>query len=125
MVAGDDHRGGAAQVVQHHDDTEEYAELRTIAGQLRTLLGISLIEILSKHSDDEVYLGQRDTPEWTLDTANEEFRQFGDRLVGIKARIAEMNRDSRLRNCTGPARLRYTLLSPNTSDGYHEPGAKL
>uniref|UniRef100_A0A0E0G593 Lipoxygenase domain-containing protein n=1 Tax=Oryza nivara TaxID=4536 RepID=A0A0E0G593_ORYNI len=94
--------------------TEEYTELerrpdaafiRTITGQLRTLLGISLIEILSKHSDDEVYLGQRDTPEWTLDTATEAFRRFGDRLVGIEARIAEMNRVTGTR-ATGIARTR-------------------
>lgn len=51
--------------------TPEYAELernpdlaflKTITSQLQTLLGISLIEILSRHSSDEVYLGQRDTP---------------------------------------------------------------
>uniref|UniRef100_A0A0E0D125 Lipoxygenase n=1 Tax=Oryza meridionalis TaxID=40149 RepID=A0A0E0D125_9ORYZ len=106
--------------------TAEYAELeqrpdkvliRTIAGQLRTLLGISLVEVLSRHSGDEVYLGQRDTPEWTSDaSAKEAFRRFGDRLVGVEARIAEMNRDPRLRNSVGPARLPYTLLFPNTSD---------
>ncbi|RVX18905.1 putative linoleate 9S-lipoxygenase 5 [Vitis vinifera] len=59
------------------EGTPEYEELKsnpdkaflkTITAQLQTLLGISLIEILSRHSSDEVYLGQRDTPEWTLDT---------------------------------------------------------
>ncbi|KAJ0014666.1 hypothetical protein Pint_19858 [Pistacia integerrima] len=36
--------------------------LKTITAQLQTLLGIALIEILSRHSTDEVYLGKRDTP---------------------------------------------------------------
>uniref|UniRef100_A0A7N2L4V9 Lipoxygenase domain-containing protein n=1 Tax=Quercus lobata TaxID=97700 RepID=A0A7N2L4V9_QUELO len=57
--------------------TPEYKELKldldkvylkTITAQRPTLIGISRIEILSRHSTDEVYLGQRDTPEWTFDT---------------------------------------------------------
>ncbi|KAM1187825.1 hypothetical protein ACFX2J_023705 [Malus domestica] len=56
--------------------TAEYAELesnpdaaflKTITAQLQTLLSVSLIEILSRHSTDEVYLGQNDSPEWTSD----------------------------------------------------------
>ncbi|KAK4719936.1 hypothetical protein R3W88_018274 [Solanum pinnatisectum] len=39
--------------------------LKTIVPQLQILLGISVLEILSRHASDEVYLGQRDTPEWT------------------------------------------------------------
>ncbi|XP_010667400.2 probable linoleate 9S-lipoxygenase 5 [Beta vulgaris subsp. vulgaris] len=57
--------------------TSEYAELesdpekgylKTITAQFQTLLGVSLIEMLSRHSTDEVYLGQRDTSEWTSDS---------------------------------------------------------
>uniref|UniRef100_M1BQS2 Lipoxygenase (LOX) n=1 Tax=Solanum tuberosum TaxID=4113 RepID=M1BQS2_SOLTU len=39
--------------------------LKTIAPQLQTLIEISILEILSRHASDEVYLGQRDPPEWT------------------------------------------------------------
>lgn len=50
-------------------DTSEYAELesdpdrvflRTIPGQLQTLLGIAVIELLSRHSTDELYLNASD-----------------------------------------------------------------
>ncbi|XP_043691953.1 probable linoleate 9S-lipoxygenase 5 isoform X2 [Telopea speciosissima] len=104
----------------------EYAELesdpdnvflKTITSQLQTLLGISLIEILSTHSSDEVYLGQRDTPDWTTDTAPlKAFEEFGKKLVKIENRIIEMNNDKRLRNRMGPVKMPYTLLYPDTSN---------
>ncbi|KAJ6359790.1 hypothetical protein OIU77_003903 [Salix suchowensis] len=80
----------------------EYAELEsnpdkffleTITAQLQTLLGISLIEILSRHSSDEVYLGQRDNPEWTADKEPlEAFKKFGRKLEVIQDRMFDMNK---------------------------------
>lgn len=106
--------------------TPEYAELesnpdlaflKTITAQFQTLLGVSLIEILSRHSTDEIYLGQRDTPEWTSDTeALAAFERFGEKLMTIENRIIEMNNDSKWKNRVGPVKLPYTLLYPNTSD---------
>ena len=106
--------------------TPEYEELksnpdgvylRTITAQLQTLLGVSLIEILSRHSSDEVYLGQRSTPEWTTDSvALEAFEKFGKKLVEIENRIIEMNNDGQWKNRVGPVKVPYTLLYPNTSD---------
>ena len=105
--------------------SEEYAELereperffiRTITSQLQTLLGISLLEILSKHSSDEVYLGQHDTPAWTSDAkALEAFKRFGARLEGIEKQVEARNQDSRLKKRIGPAKFPYMLLFPNTS----------
>ncbi|XP_043721257.1 probable linoleate 9S-lipoxygenase 5 [Telopea speciosissima] len=104
----------------------EYAELeqnpdtvflKTITSQLQTLLGISLIEILSRHSSDEVYLGQRDTPEWTSDAAPlQAFERFGKKLVQIENRIIEMNNDIKWSNRVGPVKMPYTLLYPDTSN---------
>lgn len=106
--------------------TPEYAELhsnpdlaflKTITPQLQTLLGVSLIEILSRHSSDEIYLGQRDTPHWTSDTEPQEaFQRFHDKLVEIEGRILERNCDHRLKNRFGAVKLPYTLLYPNASD---------
>ncbi|KAL4271861.1 hypothetical protein GQ457_13G005970 [Hibiscus cannabinus] len=71
--------------------TKEYVELeknpdlaflKTITAQNQTMLSMSLTEILSRHSADEIYLGQWDTPEWTLD--NEPlaaFERFRDKFV--------------------------------------------
>jgi linoleate 9S-lipoxygenase len=106
--------------------SDEYAELernpekvfvRTITCKFEALVGISLLEILSSHSPDEVYLGQRDTPEWTSDArALEAFKQFGRQLTKIETRVKAMNKDPLLKNRNGPAKFPYTLLCPNTSD---------
>ncbi|XP_054806382.1 probable linoleate 9S-lipoxygenase 5 [Prosopis cineraria] len=112
--------------------TPEYAELesnpdlaflKTITAQFQTLLGVSLIEILSRHSTDEVYLGQRDAPGWTSDVEPvAAFERFGKRLVEIENRIIEMNKDKRWKNRVGPVKVPYTLLYPNTSDHSGEGG---
>ncbi|XBH94553.1 hypothetical protein VPH35_085299 [Triticum aestivum] len=107
-------------------DTEEYALLardpekvfiHTITNQVQSIIGISLLEILSKHSSDEIYLGQRDTPEWTSDAkALEAFKRFGTRLEGIESQVVALNGNPQLKNRNGPAQFPYMLLYPNTSD---------
>ncbi|XP_031474199.1 probable linoleate 9S-lipoxygenase 5 [Nymphaea colorata] len=107
--------------------TKEHAELekdpdsvflKTITAQLQTLLGISVIEVLSRHSSDEVYLGQNIDKEWSgEEEAMAAFRRFGDRLVHIENQIMQMNGESdKWKNRNGPVRVPYTLLYPNTSD---------
>ncbi|KAL8527990.1 hypothetical protein ACS0TY_005705 [Phlomoides rotata] len=92
--------------------------LRTITARLQTLLGIALIEILSKHSSDEIYLGQRDTPEWTVDAGPlEAFDKFGKKLNEIGGKVMEMNNDEKWKNRVGPAKLPYTLLYPTSEKG--------
>ncbi|TVU36211.1 hypothetical protein EJB05_18135 [Eragrostis curvula] len=105
--------------------TPEYEELerdpekvfvRTITCQFQAIIGITLLEILSSHSSDEIYLGQRDTPEWTSDAkAQEAFKRFGARLTDIEKRVVAMNEDPQFKNRNGPA-FPYMLLYPNTSD---------
>ncbi|KAF5454041.1 hypothetical protein F2P56_023738 [Juglans regia] len=107
------------------EGTPEYEELKsdpdkaflkTITAQLPTLIGVALIELLSRHSTDEVYLGQRDTPEWTLDAQPlEAFDRFGKKLADIEDRITRMNNDKKLKNRVGAVNVPYTLLYP-TSD---------
>ncbi|XP_059632514.1 probable linoleate 9S-lipoxygenase 5 [Cornus florida] len=99
------------------ESNPEVAFLKTITSQLQTLLGVSLIEMLSRHSADEVYLGQRDTSEWTTDAQpREAFERFGVKLVEIENRIMHRNNDERLKNRCGPVKVPYTLLYPNASD---------
>ncbi|XP_030534865.1 probable linoleate 9S-lipoxygenase 5 isoform X2 [Rhodamnia argentea] len=97
--------------------------LKTITAQLQTLLGISLIEILSTHSTDEVYLGQRDTPEWTADAEPlEAFERFGKKLGEVEERIMRMNGDERWRNRVGPVEVPYMLLYPTSEGGVTAKG---
>lgn len=105
------------------EDNPDVAFLKTITSQLQTLIGVSLIEILSRHSTDEIYLGQRDTTEWTSDSeALAAFERFGKKLIEIENRITAMNADKRWKNRVGPVKMPYTLLYPNTSDYSGEGG---
>ncbi|KAK7831226.1 putative linoleate 9s-lipoxygenase 5 [Quercus suber] len=104
------------------ESNPELAYLKTITAQCQTLLGVSLIEILSRHSTDEIYLGQRD-PEWTSDAEQEAaFKRFGNKLEEIGNRIKKMNNDHRWRNRVGPVKVPYTLLYPITSNYSREVG---
>ncbi|KAJ6312994.1 hypothetical protein OIU77_014506 [Salix suchowensis] len=74
-------------------------------------------------NEDEVYLGQRDTLEWTLD--NEllaAFERFGRKLVEIENKIMDMNNDKRWKDKVGPVQVPYPLLFPNTTDYFREGG---
>jgi linoleate 9S-lipoxygenase len=99
-------------------ENPDKAFLKTITAQLQTLVGVSLIEILSTHSSDEVYLGQRDTKHWTYDAeALEAFDKFGKKLKEIEERIVAMNGDVRFRNRVGEVKVPYTLLYPTSKGG--------
>ncbi|MED6113038.1 Lox2p [Stylosanthes scabra] len=107
--------------------TEEYDEmvknpqkayLGTITPKYKTLVDLSVIEILSRHASDEVYLGQRDNPNWTSDSrALKVFKKFGSKLAEIEGKIHERNKDSSLSNRVGPVELPYTLLAPSSTEG--------
>ncbi|KAK4357184.1 hypothetical protein RND71_022794 [Anisodus tanguticus] len=85
------------------ESNHEVAYLKTITAQFQTLLGISLIEMLSMHSSDEINLGQRDTREWTFDRQpRHELERFRDKLVEIENRIMDRNNDNILKNREGP-----------------------
>ncbi|KAM0880333.1 hypothetical protein ACQ4PT_033649 [Festuca glaucescens] len=75
------------------------------------------LEVLSKHSSDELYLGQHDTPEWTFDPQGAAvFKRFSNQLVEIESKVVGMNHDPQRENRNCPAELPYMLLYPNTSD---------
>ncbi|MED6138212.1 hypothetical protein PIB30_072154 [Stylosanthes scabra] len=101
----------------------ELAFLKTITAQFQTLLGVSLIEVLSRHSTEEVYLGQRENPHWTCDAEPlAAFERFKQKLIEIENNINKRNKDKRLKNRNGLVEMPYTLLYPNTSDYSREGG---
>ncbi|XP_061365129.1 seed linoleate 9S-lipoxygenase-2-like [Gastrolobium bilobum] len=94
------------------------AYLRTITGKKEALIDLTVIEILSRHASDEVYLGERDSPYWTSDSkALEAFKKFGNKLAEIEAKLSKKNSDASLRNRIGPVQLPYTLLHPTSGEG--------
>lgn len=115
------------RLIPEPNNTLEYKELeedpqkfflKTVTPQLQSLISVSLIEILSRHTSDEIYLGQRECPGWTMDAEPlKAFEKFGERLKEIEERIVKMNEDERLKNRYGPAKVRYTLLMPSSEEG--------
>ncbi|XP_054791232.1 seed linoleate 9S-lipoxygenase-3-like [Prosopis cineraria] len=96
----------------------QLAFLQTITPKFETLLDLSIIEILSGHTTDEVYLGTRTIPYWTSDVkVLEAFKKFGDRLVEIEKVLIGRNEDGTLKNRVGPVRMPYTLLYPSSEPG--------
>ncbi|KAL2337922.1 hypothetical protein Fmac_012368 [Flemingia macrophylla] len=94
------------------------AYLRTITAKYQALVDLSVIEILSRHASDEIYLGQRDNNDWTDERkAKEAFEKFGKKLKDIEAKISERNKDPSLRNRNGPAQMPYTVLLPTSKEG--------
>ncbi|CAN4108753.1 unnamed protein product [Withania somnifera] len=98
--------------------------LKTVVPQLQTLLGVSILEILSRHASDEVYLGQRDTLEWTKDhDIFAAFERFGKKLREIEHQIMQMNGDhEKWKNRSGPVKVPYTLLFPTSEEGLTSKG---
>ena len=107
--------------------TKEYDEmvknpqeafLRTITPKFQTVIDLTVMEILSSHSSDEIYLGQRDTPNWTSDqNAKDVFETFTKTLAEIEKKISERNNNQELKNRTGPAKFPYTVLLPTSEPG--------
>ncbi|KAL1188121.1 Linoleate 9S-lipoxygenase 1 [Cardamine amara subsp. amara] len=97
--------------------------LKTITAQLQALLLLSVIEILSTHSSDEVYLGQRDSKEWAAEKeALDAFKKFGENVREIEKKINERNEDENLKNRTGPVKMAYTNLYPTSGGGVTNRG---
>ncbi|BAT91737.1 hypothetical protein LR48_Vigan05g202100 [Vigna angularis] len=99
-------------------NSHQKAYLRTITSKFQTMIDLSVIEILSRHASDEVYLGQRENPHWTSDSkALQAFQKFGNKLKDIEEKLASKNKDEKLRNRIGPVELPYTLLHPTSEEG--------
>ncbi|KAL2942072.1 putative linoleate 9S-lipoxygenase 5, partial [Bienertia sinuspersici] len=91
--------------------------LETVTSQLRTMVCISVIELISRHSEDEVYLGQREAG-WTSDEAPiKALEEFNMKLDEIEAKILERNRNPEFKNRVGPAMLPFTLLCRSSEVG--------
>ncbi|KAJ4757480.1 Lipoxygenase [Rhynchospora pubera] len=108
------------------ENTHEFAELQKdpekfffhmVPDRFTTTLGLALIEVLSCHMSDEVYLGQRASAGWTDDgEVLRLFEEFTDDLRRVEKNIKERNKDALLKNRLGPAKVPYTLMYPDTSN---------
>ncbi|OMO86803.1 Lipoxygenase [Corchorus capsularis] len=78
---------------------------------------IAVMDLLSRHTSDEVYLGQK-PPEnnWEDNKdVDKEFENFSEKLKEIEKNIMERNKKYNLMNRWGYAKIPYKLLYPDTS----------
>ena len=93
--------------------------LSTVSNPNQATTVMAVLELLSKHSTDEVYLGQvkGSTPELTDDEGIEQaFGKFSETLAGVEKNVSERNKNAKLKNRYGPSQVPYTLLYPGTTD---------
>ncbi|KAM0903299.1 hypothetical protein ACQ4PT_018733 [Festuca glaucescens] len=106
---------GSPEMTQLEADPDKFF-LEMIPDRFTATLGLALIEVLSNHTSDEVYLGQRATSTWTDD--GELLRlldRFREELRRVEKRVTERNKDPRLNNRRGPVKVPYTLLFPDVA----------
>ncbi|KAG6628906.1 linoleate 9S-lipoxygenase 5-like isoform X1 [Carya illinoinensis] len=107
------------------EGTFEYAEflkdpdkyyLKMLPDTFEMSIGVALVEVLSWHTSDEVYLGQRPS-EWTdNEEVRHKFEKFNGTLKEIEGKIMSRNGDPKLKNRWGPAKVPFNGLYPDTSN---------
>jgi lipoxygenase len=107
---------GSPEMAQLEADPDRFF-LDTVPDRFTTTLGLTLIEVLSNHTSDELYLGQRATAAWTDDgEVLQLLDRFRDELRRVEKQVTERNKDLRLKNRKGPAKVPYTLLFPDVGN---------
>ncbi|KAL5232126.1 hypothetical protein ABZP36_030902 [Zizania latifolia] len=107
---------GSPEMTQLEADPERFF-LEMVPDRFTTTLGLALIEVLSNHTSDEVYLGQRATSTWTDDgEVLQLLDRFRDTLRQVEKTVAQRNKDPRLKNRRGPVTVPYTLLFPDVGN---------
>ncbi|MCD7453934.1 hypothetical protein HAX54_022690 [Datura stramonium] len=102
------------------EGTKEFAEflhdpdkffLKMLPNRSEITLYMAMLEVLSAPTSDEVYLGQRQSPNWIDDVwIKQRFEQFTEELNEVDKRIVERNADPKLKNRQGPSNIPYKLL---------------
>ncbi|KAK6259684.1 PLAT/LH2 domain - like 2 [Theobroma cacao] len=106
---------GTMEFAEFLEDPDKYF-LNMLPERFEATLGIALMEVLSRHTSDEVYLGQRPTSEWIDNNeVKQKFEKFIESLQEIEKQVMERNRDSKLKNRCGPIKMPYRLLYPDAT----------
>lgn len=107
---------GTLEFAEFLRDPDKYF-LSMLPERFELTLSVAVVEVLSRHTSDEVYLGQRLSEEWTDNEQIQQiFQQFQKNLQEVEKRILERNRNPNLKNRRGPAKTAYELLYPDTSN---------
>ncbi|KAB1227836.1 Linoleate 13S-lipoxygenase 2-1, chloroplastic [Morella rubra] len=92
--------------------------LRCFPSQIQATRMMAVMDILSNHSPDEEYLGEKIEPTWAEDPfIKAAFERFNGRLVEFERIIDERNANRNLKNRNGAGVLPYELLKPFSPPG--------
>ncbi|KAJ1390756.1 PLAT/LH2 domain [Sesbania bispinosa] len=99
-------------------DPEKYF-LNALPSLLQATKYMAVVDLLSTHSPDEEYLGERQQPSiWSGDAEIiEAFYRFSAEIRRIEKEIERRNSDPTLRNRCGAGVLPYELLAPTSQPG--------
>lgn len=112
---------GSIEYAEFLEDPDKYY-FKMLPERFEMSLAVALVEVLSQHTSDEVYLGQRPS-EWTdNEEVKHKFDKFNAELQKIEKKIMERNKDPRLKNRCGPVNIPYKLLYPDTSNNGPKEG---
>ncbi|KAG0566624.1 hypothetical protein KC19_7G078400 [Ceratodon purpureus] len=113
------------------EGTEEWQEfqrnpekffLSTISNIPSTTTAMSVYEVLSAHSPNEEYIGQRD-PHWTeCNNVRAAFKRFCGKLSEVDRTIMARNENPKLKNRLGVVQMPYQLLRPHSVPGVTSMG---
>ncbi|PRQ35260.1 putative linoleate 13S-lipoxygenase [Rosa chinensis] len=96
----------------------EAALLRCFPSQIQATTIMAVLDILSSHSPDEEYIGEKMEDAWAEDDViRAAFERFKGRLIMLEQTIDERNANFELKNRNGAGVVPYELLKP-----FSEPG---
>ncbi|EYU46317.1 hypothetical protein ABFS82_04G054000 [Erythranthe guttata] len=102
---------------QFMERPEEFL-LKSFPSQIQATTIMAIIDVLSTHSPDEEYIGEKIQPYWADDRViTAAFEQFNGKMKEIEGIIDGRNADTNLRNRAGAGVVPYQLLKP-----FSEPG---
>ncbi|KAK7262559.1 hypothetical protein RJT34_30133 [Clitoria ternatea] len=96
----------------------EKALLKCFPSQLQATRVMAVLDILSTHSPDEEYIGEKMEPSWAENPdIKAAFERFKGRLQKLETLIDERNENTKLKNRNGAGIVPYELLKPFSKPG--------
>ncbi|KAF3450000.1 hypothetical protein FNV43_RR06079 [Rhamnella rubrinervis] len=102
----------------HFMEKPEMALLMCFPSQIQATKVMAVLDVLSNHSPDEEYLGEKMEPAWEENEAiRGAFERFNGRLKKLEEIINERNKNLELKNRVGAGVVPYELLKPFSKPG--------
>ncbi|MCF8706202.1 hypothetical protein L3056_10860, partial [Corynebacterium sp. MC-25] len=96
----------------------EGALLQCFPSQIQATRVMAVLDILSNHSPDEEYLGEKIEPVWAENPIiKAAFEKFNGRLMELEGTVDERNANRDLKNRNGAGIVPYELLKPFSTPG--------